>query len=212
MRRFQSLFIVTFLAFWISGCAGQNIRKDEPVSTPASKAAVQPVSQPAPVVQPTPAVAPKVVLETTQGIIELELMPDVAPKASENFVKLAQKGYYDGLIFHRVIKEFMIQGGDPTGTGMGGKSIWGETFEDETRPDVLFTGPGILAMANSGRNTNGSQFFITTVPTPWLNGKHTIFGKVISGYDVVQKIESTPVDPDSRPLEEQKIIRATVKS
>lgn len=152
-----------------------------------------------------------VVLETTQGNIELQLMPQVAPKACENFTGLVTKGYYNGLIFHRVIKGFMIQGGDPTGTGGGGESIWGKPFEDEVKPEVGFDGPGILAMANSGPATNGSQFFITTVPTPWLNGKHTIFGKVSAGYDVVQKIENTPTSGADRPVEDQKIIKAYLK-
>ncbi len=154
---------------------------------------------------------PIVVLETNQGNIEIELMPQVAPKACENFTKLAEKGYYNGLIFHRVIKEFMIQGGDPTGTGAGGESIWGKDFEDETNVDVKFNKPGLLAMANSGRNTNGSQFFITTAKTPWLHLKHTIFGKVISGYEVVQKIEASDTDGNDRPVSEQKILKAYLK-
>lgn len=152
-----------------------------------------------------------VVLETNQGNIEIKLMPEVAPKACENFIKLVEKGYYNGLIFHRVIKQFMIQGGDPTGTGMGGESVWGGTFEDEVNPDIRFDKPGILAMANAGPNTNGSQFFITTVPTPWLNMRHTIFGEVISGYDVVEKIENTTTDESDKPLSPQKIIRAYLK-
>jgi len=152
-----------------------------------------------------------VVLETNQGIIEIKLEPQVAPKACENFSRLAQEGYYDGLIFHRVIKNFMIQGGDPTGTGSGGESIWGEPFEDEVNTGVKFDRPGILAMANAGPNTNGSQFFITTVATPWLNMHHTIFGEVISGYDVVQKIENTPTGANDRPQSEQKIIKAYLK-
>jgi len=152
-----------------------------------------------------------VVLETNQGIIEIKLMPEVAPKACENFTKLVQKGYYDGLIFHRVIKEFMIQGGDPTGTGMGGKSIWDKPFEDEVTPGAKFDKPGILAMANSGPNTNGSQFFITTIPTPWLNMHHTIFGEVVSGYDVVEKIENTKTGANDKPAQEQKIIKAYLK-
>ena len=130
-----------------------------------------------------------VILETNQGNIEIKLMPDVAPKACENFIGLAQKGYYDGIIFHRVIKGFMIQGGDPTGSGRGGESIWGTSFEDEFSLEVKFDKPGILAMANSGPSTNGSQFFITTDSTPWLNMKHTIFGEVVSGYEIVEKIE-----------------------
>lgn len=152
-----------------------------------------------------------VVFETTQGTIELKLMPDVAPKACENFTSLVEKGYYNGIIFHRVIKSFMIQCGDPTGTGRGGNSIWGKPFEDEVSQDVKFDKQGLLAMANSGPNTNGSQFFITTIPTPWLHMKHTIFGEVVSGYDVVQKIENTPVGGGSKPITEQKIIKAYLK-
>ena len=133
-----------------------------------------------------------VVLETNQGNIELTLFPDKAPKTVENFVGLVKKGYYNGLIFHRVIKGFMIQGGDPTGTGSGGTSLWGKDFADEINPDLVFDKQGILAMANRGPDTNGSQFFITTAPTPWLNGHHTIFGQVSQGYDTVSKIESTP--------------------
>lgn len=152
-----------------------------------------------------------VVLETNQGAIEIKLMPDVAPKACENFTKLAEKGYYNGLIFHRAIKGFMIQGGDPTGTGAGGESIWGKSFEDEFSPKAQFDSSGLLAMANAGPNTNGSQFFITTEKTPWLNMRHTIFGKVITGYDAVEKIENTPTDGSDRPLAEQKILRAYIK-
>ena len=152
-----------------------------------------------------------VVMETTQGTIEIELMPEVAKKTCENFTGLVNKGYYNGIIFHRVIKGFMVQGGDPTGTGMGGNSIWGGPFEDEFDSNVKFDNPGLLAMANSGPNTNGSQFFITTVPTPWLNMKHTIFGEVTSGYDVVQRIENTPTGQGNKPIQEQKIIKAYLK-
>ena len=122
-----------------------------------------------------------------------------------------EKGYYDGIIFHRVIKNFMIQGGDPTGTGMGGESIWGKPFEDEFSPKLLFSRGGLLAMANRGRNTNGSQFFITTKATPWLNGYHTIFGEVVKGYDVVKKIENTKTDKKDKPMQTQKIIKAYIK-
>ncbi|MDP3787154.1 MAG: peptidylprolyl isomerase [Candidatus Omnitrophota bacterium] len=152
-----------------------------------------------------------VVLETTQGMIEIKLMPEVAPKACENFVGLAEKGYYDGTIFHRVIKGFMIQAGDPTGTGRGGKSLWGKPFNDEVSPEVKLDKPGLLAMANAGPNTNGSQFFIATAKTPWLDMKHTIFGEVVSGYDVVEKIENTPTGKFDKPKVEQKIIKAYPK-
>ena len=152
------------------------------------------------------------ILETTQGTIEIKLMPDIAPKACENFTKLVEKGYYNGLIFHRVIKGFMIQGGDPAGTGRGGESVWGAPFEDEVSAGLKFDKPGILAMANAGPNTNGSQFFITTAKAPWLNMRHTIFGEVVSGYGVVEKIEGTATDGSDRPIQEQKIIRAYLKA
>jgi peptidylprolyl isomerase len=152
-----------------------------------------------------------VVLQTNQGDIELTLFPDKAPKTVENFVGLVKKGYYDGLIFHRVIKGFMIQGGDPTGTGTGGSSLWGADFGDELDPSLVFDKQGTLAMANRGPNTNGSQFFITTAPTPWLNGHHTIFGLVTAGYDAVSKIENTTTGQGDRPAEDQKILKAYVK-
>jgi peptidylprolyl isomerase len=153
---------------------------------------------------------PHVILETNQGDIELELFPQIAPKAVENFVKLSEKGYYNGVIFHRVIKRFMIQGGDPTGTGRGGESIYGKIFDNEYGKNVVFDKPGILAMANRGTNTTATQFFITTVPTPHLNGGYTIFGKVVKGYDTVQKIENTKVGRGDRPIEKQIIKNAKV--
>ena len=152
-----------------------------------------------------------VVLETNQGNIELTLFTDKAPKTVENFLGLVKKGYYNGLIFHRVIKGFMIQGGDPTGTGGGGASLWGGDFADEISGDLAFDKQGVLAMANRGPDTNGSQFFITTAPTTWLNGHHTIFGQVSNGYDIVSKIENTPTGQNDRPLQDQKIIKAYVK-
>lgn len=157
---------------------------------------------------------PVAVMKTNQGEIEIELRPDLAPKAVENFITHSKNGYYNGLIFHRVIKNFMIQGGDPTGTGRGGESIWQKPFKDEFAPNAVFDKAGILAMANAGPNTNGSQFFITTVPTYWLNGRHTIFGYVVKGMDVVQKIEYTPTNGQSagnKPLNEQKVISITIK-
>ncbi len=155
---------------------------------------------------------PTAFIETNQGTIEVALRPDIAPKAVENFIRHAETGYYDGVIFHRVIKSFMIQGGDPQGTGVGGASVWGKPFEDEVTTSVTFAEPGVLAMANAGPKTNGSQFFITTAATPWLNNKHTIFGKVVNGYDVVQKIENTPTGSRDKPLEDQKIVHITIKN
>jgi peptidylprolyl isomerase len=156
---------------------------------------------------------PHILLKTTKGDIELELYPDIAPKAVKNFTTHVKEGYYDGVIFHRVIKGFMIQSGDPTGTGRGGESIWHKPFVDEFKPGVMFDKPGILAMANRGPNTNTSQFFITTAPAPWLNGGYTIFGRVVKGMDVVRKIENTPTTGrrgGDRPLQEIKIIKATM--
>jgi len=152
-----------------------------------------------------------VVLETNQGNIELKMMPKVAPLAVENFTTHVKNGYYNGLIFHRVIKNFMIQGGDPTGTGTGGESIWHKEFINEYGKNVVFDRPFLLAMANHGPNTNGSQFFITTVPTPHLNGGYTIFGEVVSGQDAVRKIENTKTARGDRPVVEQKIIKAYIK-
>ena len=155
---------------------------------------------------------PIVVLETTQGKIEIQLQPKIAPKAVENFVTHIKNGYYNGLIFHRIIKNFMIQGGDPTGTGRGGQSIWNKSFKDEFSPKALFNKSGILAMANAGPNTNGSQFFITTKPTPWLNGHHTIFGAITpNSFDVLSKLNNTPVT-NSKPKNRVEIIKASIIS
>lgn len=157
---------------------------------------------------------PHIVLETTQGDIEIELFPQIAPLAVENFTTHIKNGYYNGIIFHRIIQGFMIQGGDPTGTGRGGESIWKKDFKDEYK-DKTFDKPGILAMANRGPSTNGSQFFITTAPTPWLNGRHTIFGQVVpSTMESVTKLErvaTTGRRGGDRPLVTQKIIRAYIK-
>ncbi len=155
--------------------------------------------------------APIVELQTNQGTIVLKMFSKASPLAVENFVTHAKNGYYNGVIFHRVIKGFMIQGGDPTGTGMGGESIWHKEFKNENTPNLVFDRPYLLAMANHGPNTNGSQFFITVAPTPHLNGGYTIFGEVIKGEDVVKKIENAKTGPGDRPVKEQKIIKAVVK-
>ena len=174
-------------------------------------------------------------INTTLGAIKVKLFPEEAPKAVENFVTHAKNGYYDGIIFHRVIKDFMIQGGDPNGTGMGGESIWGRPFKDEFTPK-LHNLRGALSMANAGPGTNGSQFFIvqanTVDPsllmqmkempeefpvdcvesyeklggTPWLDYRHTVFGHVYEGMDVVDKIAGVPVGPNDKPNEDIKIL------
>ena len=142
-------------------------------------------------------------LHTNHGAISVELFDEDAPKTVENFTKLARDGFYDGVIFHRVIPDFMIQGGDPTGTGRGGP---GYTFEDEINEHKVVR--GALAMANAGPDTNGSQFFVVTAEaTPWLDGKHTVFGRVTNGMDVVDTIEAVETDPNDKPLEPVSIER-----
>ncbi|MEA2294864.1 MAG: peptidyl-prolyl cis-trans isomerase [Solirubrobacteraceae bacterium] len=148
----------------------------------------------------------KATINTNHGAIELELFDEDAPKTVENFRKLATDGFYDGIVFHRVIKDFMIQGGCPQGTGTGGP---GYTFEDEFNAHKVVR--GALAMANAGPNTNGSQFFIVTIPeASWLDGKHTVFGEVTDGMDVVDKIEGLPTDGRDRPKDEAKMESVTV--
>ncbi len=151
------------------------------------------------------------IIQTNMGTIELELFADKTPKTVENFVGLANKGYYNGVIFHRVIDNFMIQGGDPTGTGRGGQSLWGGKFEDEFVPELKHNGAGILSMANAGPNTNGSQFFITLKETPWLDGRHTVFGKVIKGMEVVQAIGKVPTNQQDRPLKDVVMEKVTIE-
>lgn len=149
-------------------------------------------------------------IHTNMGDITVELYPEEAPKAVENFVTHAKDGYYDGIIFHRVIQNFMIQGGDPTGTGRGGESIWKKPFEDEfskNRSNVR----GAISMANAGPNTNGSQFFIVQRDSTYLDGVHTVFGKVTEGMDVVDKIASVPTDLMDKPLNDVVIESITVK-
>ena len=140
---------------------------------------------------------PKATIDTTKGKIVIELYLDKAPKTVGNFTKLAKQGFYNGIIFHRVIPGFMAQTSDPTGTGRGGP---GYTFEDEFAPGLKHDGPGVVSMANAGPNTNGSQFFITLAPTPWLDGKHAIFGRVIEGQSVLDAIAAEPHNAQDRPL------------
>ena len=151
------------------------------------------------------------VLHTNKGDVHLKLCADECPKTVENFVGHSKAGFYQGLTFHRVIKGFMIQGGCPLGDGTGGQSIWGGEFEDEFHRDLRHDRPFILSMANAGPNTNGSQFFITTAACPWLDNKHTVFGRVLKGADVVQAIENSPVGANDKPLTDIKIVSITLK-
>lgn len=139
---------------------------------------------------------------TNMGTFSIELFEDRAPLTTGNFIDLVEKGFYDGVIFHRVIDGFMIQGGDPTGTGRGGP---GYTIKDEFHPTLKHDDEGILSMANAGPDTGGSQFFITLAPTPWLDGRHAVFGKVVDGMDVVRAIGKVPTLPGDRPVNEVKI-------
>lgn len=148
------------------------------------------------------------VIETNMGTMELELFEDKAPITTKNFIDLAEKGFYDGLIFHRVIEGFMIQGGDPTGTGMGGP---GYKIDDEFSPSLKHSKAGILSMANSGPNTGGSQFFITLAPTEWLDGKHSVFGQVVKGMDVLEKIGAVETNASDKPLEDVVMEKVTIK-
>jgi cyclophilin family peptidyl-prolyl cis-trans isomerase len=145
-------------------------------------------------------------MDTDKGTMVIELFADKAPKTVNNFVFLAKEGYYDGLIFHRVINDFMVQGGDPTGTGSGGP---GYKFGDEFHPSLKHDKPGMLSMANAGPGTNGSQFFITHVPTPWLDNKHSIFGQVVEGMDVLMSIPAR--DPSRRDAPAVKIKTVTIE-
>ncbi|KAG2554012.1 peptidyl-prolyl cis-trans isomerase CYP65-like [Panicum virgatum] len=149
-------------------------------------------------------------LHTTHGDLNLELHCDITPRTCENFLTQCENSYYNGLIFHRSIKNFMIQGGDPTGTGSGGESIWGKPFKDELNSKLLHSGRGVVSMANSGPHTNGSQFFILYKSAPHLNFKHTVFGMVVGGLTTLSAMEKVPVDDDDRPLEEIKILRVSV--
>lgn len=177
-----TIFFLSLCIFFVSNA--QN--KKEPTKENKKVAAVKTIA----------------VIKTNMGNIEIELFAKETPKTVENFVTLAKKGYYKGIIFHRVIKNFMIQGGDPTGTGRGGESAWGGKFDDEIVPSLKFDKDGILAMANAGPGTNGSQFFITLAATPWLNGHHTIFGKVVKGMDVVKAIGNVKTATGDKPVKD----------
>ena len=150
---------------------------------------------------------PRATIETSKGRMVIELYADEAPKTVANFVKLAKEGFYNGIIFHRVIPGFMIQTGDPTGTGMGGP---GYTFEDEFSSALHHDGPGVVSMANAGPNTNGSQFFITLAATPWLDGKHAIFGRVVEGQEVAGEIAAVQRNAQERPLTDIVMTQVTI--
>ncbi|KAK9196695.1 hypothetical protein WN943_004826 [Citrus x changshan-huyou] len=141
---------------------------------------------------------PEVTLETSMGSFTVELYYKHSPRTCRNFAELSRRGYYNNSKFHRIIKDFIVQGGDPTGTGRGGDSIYGHVFEDEIKPELKHTGAGILSMANAGPNTNGSQFFITLAPASHLDGKHTIFGRVCRGMEVIKRLGSVQTDKDDR--------------
>ena len=145
--------------------------------------------------------------ETNMGVFEIELFEDKAPKTTKNFIDLTEKGFYDGLIFHRVIDGFMIQGGDPNGNGTGGP---GYKIDDEFHKDLRHDDEGVLSMANAGPNTGGSQFFITLAPTPWLDGHHAVFGKVVKGMEVVREIGQVEVNFRDKPLEDVTMEKITV--
>lgn len=147
------------------------------------------------------------IIETSQGTIEIELYEDKAPNTTANFIKLAQSGFYNGLKFHRVIPKFMIQTGDPKGDGTGDA---GYTIKDEFSPRLNFSQPGMVAMANRGPDTGSSQFFITTVPTPWLEGKHAIFGKVLKGQDIVEEISDVQTNSANKPLQDVIMKKVTI--
>lgn len=154
--------------------------------------------------------ATRVQIDTTLGTFVVELYDRHAPKTCQNFAGLARSGAYNNTIFHRIVRNFVVQGGDPTGTGKGGSSIWGGPFADEIHRELKHTGAGILSMANSGPNTNRSQFFITLAPTPHLDGKHSVFGRVCQGMGVVQRLGAVPVGAGDKPLDDVRILRAHV--
>ena len=230
----QTILATTFTLFLLSilmvGCAPQvpttsTDSKDPGISNVKidkvlADAEEEPETIPEPIVEKTEEVTTKqttegdimgnriAVIETNHGTMEVELYEDKAPLTTANFIKLIEKGYYDGIIFHRIIKDFMIQGGDPTGTGSGGP---GYAIKDEFGPGLKHTSAGILSMANSGPNSGGSQFFITLAATPWLDNKHAIFGKVVKGIDVLEKIGSLKTASGDRPLEEVVMQKVTIK-
>ena len=191
MMIMKNLFFSFLLFGLFFGCQAQNKENETLINKPEKDVMSE--------VEDSMLVA---VMKTNMGTVEIELFEKQTPKTVENFSGLAKKGYYNGVIFHRVIPNFMIQGGDPTGTGRGGESLWGKKFSDEFVSELKHSEPGVLSMANAGPNTNGSQFFITVIPTPWLDGKHTIFGKVINGMDVVYAISKVQTGAMDKPVKD----------
>lgn len=210
--RTVSFIIVLCTALILAACSGPTTPGTSDAPSVPSDAIIEPSETPQ---ETTTMTNPTVVLHTTLGVIELELYTDKAPITAGNFIKLAEEGFYDGTAFHRVIPDFMIQGGDPLSKdysnpaiGTGGPPY---RIRDEFAPGLKHDKPGILSMANSGPNTGGSQFFITTVPTPWLDGKHAIFGRVVNGMDVIEQIEAAPRDARDKPRTAIVIERAEVR-
>ncbi len=192
VRTLIPLALISFTA--LAGCS----TTEQPLTPLATTAAIP---------EPQGEKTVKIKIQTNLGDINALLYPEEAPKTVENFVNLAKKNFYDGIIFHRVIPGFMIQTGDPTGTGRGGP---GYQFEDEFSEELRHDKPGVFSMANSGPNTNGSQFFITVAPTSWLDDKHSVFGHVTGGMDVVEKIANVPRNSQDKPLQEVKMLRIEV--
>ena len=184
MKKLLIICLMLVCALGLTAC-GQEKQEQEPKAEPATA-----------------------VFNTSMGDFEVKLATDYAPETSKNFITLAEKGFYNGLIFHRVIDNFMIQGGDPAGNGTGGP---GYTIKDEFSSKLLHDGPGVISMANRGPNTGGSQFFITLRETKWLDGKHAVIGKVSNGMDVVYKIGKTATDSNDKPLEPVIIKKVTIE-
>ncbi len=212
-----TLFLASLSVLLLAGCAQspeKELNKFYQGNPPETKANVQSNNQKNMKFDQT--AKPKkgeqiVVMKTSMGTIKIRLFPKKAPKTVENFAGLVDKGYYDGILFHRVIPDFMIQGGDPSGTGRGGESLWGGKFEDEFNDDLKNI-KGALSMANAGPNTNGSQFFIVQAEaTPWLDGKHSVFGQVFDGMDVVEKIVNVERDSRDKPLKDVKMEKVTLE-
>jgi len=196
MQKFIALFLSLFLSLTFIACSSESTKQAQHA---------------APIKNKVDTHHPIVVLNTTKGDLEIELFPKVAPLAVENFMTHIKDGYYNGVAFHRIIKDFMIQGGDPSESGAGGESIWHKDFKDEF-VDKTFDKPGILAMANRGPGTNGSQFFITTAPTPWLNGHHTIFGQLLPSSAVTLKSLNNVAVNGSKPIQRVQINKAYIKN